>query len=69
MRTLVALVTLTPLCLAQKVSTPGLVEMARTRAPELEQAPQDTLGADNIQNGTAAAGEMGDFVFAVGNQL
>lgn len=39
--------------------------MARTRAVGLERAVRDTLGAENIQKGTAAAGELGDFVFAV----
>jgi hypothetical protein len=39
--------------------------MARMRSAGLEQAVRDTLGADKIQKGTASAGEMGDFVFAV----
>jgi hypothetical protein len=52
-------------CSAQKVSTPELVQMVRMRTAGLEQALRDTLGADNIQKGSAAAGEMGDFVFAV----
>ena len=52
-------------CAAQQVSTQELLRMARTRAVGLERAVRDTLGADNIQKGTAAAGEMGDFVFAV----
>jgi len=52
-------------CAAQKVSTQELLQMARTRNAGLEHALLDTLGADNIQKGTAAAGEMGDFVWAV----
>lgn len=39
--------------------------MARTRDAGLEQALRDTLGAENIKKGAAAAGEMGDFVWAV----
>jgi len=39
--------------------------MARMRSAGLEQPMRDTLGTDKIQKGTAAAGEMGDFVFAV----
>ncbi len=65
MRTLVTFVSLAGVCAAQKVSTQELLQMARTRAAGLEQALRDTLGADNIQKGSAAAGEMGDFVFAV----
>ncbi len=55
-------------CTAQKVSTQELIEMARTRAAGLEQAARDTLGAENIQKGTAAAGEMGEFVWAVSSE-
>src|SRR6516164_5141325 len=55
-------------CAAQKVSTQELLQMARMRTPGLEQALRDTLGADNIQKGTAAAGEMGDFVWAVASE-
>ena len=65
MRILLTLMMLAGVCGAQKVSTQELLQMARTRAAGLEQALRDTLGADNIQKGTAAAGEMGDFVFAV----
>ena len=49
----------------QTVSTPELLQLARTRAPGLEQALRDTFRPANIQSGTAAAGEWGDFVFAV----
>ena len=52
-------------CAAQKVSTQELLRMARTRAAGLDQAMRDSLGADNIQKGAAAAGDLGDFVFAV----
>jgi len=65
MRTLLTLVTLAGVCAAQKVSTPDLLQMARTRAAGLEQALRDTFGVDNLQKGKAAAGEMGDFVWAV----
>ena len=59
MRTLVTLIMLAGVCTAQKVSTPELLLMARTRAAGLEQALRDTFSADNLQKGTAAAGEMG----------
>jgi len=65
MRILLTLMMLAHVCAAQKVSTQELLQMARMRTPGLEQALRDTLGAENIQKGTAAAGEMGDFVFAV----
>ena len=65
MRTLLILLTLARVCAAQSVSTQELLQMARTRSAGLEHAMRDTLGADKIQKGTAAAGEMGDFVFAV----
>ena len=65
MRTLFTLMMLAGVCAGQKVSTQELLQMARVRTAGLEQALRDTLGADNIQKGTAAAGEMGDFVFAV----
>lgn len=65
MRPLLPLILLASVCSAQKVSTQELVQMARLRAPGLEQALRDTLGVDNIQKGTAAAGERGEFVWAV----
>ena len=65
MRIFVTLITLAGVCAAQKVSTQELLQMARTRAAGLDQAVRDTLGTDNIQKGTAAAGEMGDFVWAI----
>jgi len=65
MRILLTAVMLAQVCAAQKVSTHDLLQMARMRAAGLEQALRDTFGADNIQKGAAAAGEMGDFVFAV----
>lgn len=67
-RTVLTFVTLTGVCAAQKAPTQELLQMARTRAAGLEQALRDTLGADNIQKGTAAAGEKGDFVFAVASE-
>ena len=68
MRTLLTLLMLVEVCVAQKVSTPELLHMARMRSHGLEQALRDTLGADNIQKGTAAAGEMGEFVWAVNSE-
>lgn len=65
MRIPLLLMTLASACAAQKVSTQELLQMARTRAAGLEPALRETLGDDRIQKGTAAAGEMGDFVFAV----
>jgi enterochelin esterase-like enzyme len=65
MRILLTLVMLAGACAAQKVSTQELLRMAETRAPGLEQALRDTFGAENIQRGTAAAGEMGEFVWAI----
>jgi enterochelin esterase-like enzyme len=65
MRLLVTLIMLAGVCTAQKVSTQELLQMARTRATGLEQALRDTFSADSLQKGTAAAGEMGDFVWAV----
>jgi enterochelin esterase-like enzyme len=65
MRILLTLMMMAGVCSAQKVSTQELLRMARVRVPGLEQALRDTLGADKIEKGTAAAGEMGDFVWAV----
>jgi hypothetical protein len=65
MRTLIAMTMLASVCAAQRVSNRELIQMARRHAAGLEQAVRDTLGADNIQKGTAAAGETGHFVFAV----
>jgi hypothetical protein len=65
MRILFTLMMMAGVCSAQKVSTQELLRMARVRAPGLEQALRDTLGADKIEKGAAAAGEMGDFVWAV----
>jgi enterochelin esterase family protein len=56
---------LASICSAQKVSTKELIRMTQTRSTGLEQALRDTLGADKIQKGTAAEGELGDFVFAI----
>jgi enterochelin esterase-like enzyme len=50
---------------AQKVPPAQLIEMAKTHASGLEQALRDTLTEANIQKGTAAAGELGEFVFAI----
>ncbi len=65
MRTLLTLMMLAGVGAAQPVSTPDLLQMARTRAAGLEQALRDTLGVDKIQKGKAVAGEMGDFVWTV----
>jgi len=50
---------------AEKIPTARLIEMAKAPSSALEQTLRDTLGEQNIQKGTAAAGELGDFVFAV----
>lgn len=50
---------------AEKVPTAKLIEMAKTGSAPLEQTLRDTLGENNIQKGTAAIGEFGEFVFAV----
>ena len=50
---------------AEKVPTATLIEMAKSRGPALEQTLRDTLGEGNIEKGKAAAGELGEFVFAV----
>ncbi|MGH9648810.1 MAG: alpha/beta hydrolase, partial [Bryobacteraceae bacterium] len=50
---------------AEKIPTATLLEMAKSRGPALEQALRDTLGEGTIENGKAAAGELGEFVFAV----
>jgi enterochelin esterase-like enzyme len=54
---------------AEKVPTAKLIEMAKAPGLEspstLEQTLRDTLGEDKIQKGAAAAGELGEFVFAV----
>jgi len=65
-RTLIALLTLAAVWSPQNnVSTPELLRMARARDARLEQALRDTFTPDNIQKGTAALGERGDFVWAV----
>jgi enterochelin esterase family protein len=49
----------------QKISTQDLLQLARTRSAGLEQALRDTFPATNIERGTAAVGELGEFVWAV----
>jgi enterochelin esterase family protein len=68
MRILISLAMFAGICAAQKVPTHELLGMARTRSAGLEQALRDTLGAENLQKGTAATGEMGDFVWAVASE-
>src|SRR5581483_5793537 len=68
MKTLVTLMLAAVACAAQKVSTQELIEMARVRSAGLEQTLRDTLGSENIQKGTAAAGEMGEFVWAIASE-
>src|SRR5947209_14426732 len=65
MRFLPMLIMFAGVCTAEKVSTLELLRLAQTRAPGLEQALRETFGAENIAKGTAAAGEMGEFVWAV----
>lgn len=65
-RTLITLLILAAAWAPQNnVSTQELLQMARTRDARLEQALRSTFGPDNIQKGTAAVGERGDFVWAV----
>ena len=68
MRILLSFLTLASLCLAQRVSTSELLNLARMRAPGLEQALRDTFTAENLQRGTAVAGELGDFVWAIATE-
>lgn len=65
MRTLLTVMMLAGVCRAEKLPTQQLIEMARIGAAGLEQALRDTLGSDNIEKGTAAVGEMGEFVWAM----
>src|SRR5688572_7703050 len=65
-RTLITLLTLAAAWAPQQnVSTQELLQMARTRDARLEQALRAAFPPDNIQRGTAAVGERGDFVWAV----
>jgi len=50
---------------AQKVSNATLVEMAKQKAPGLEQALRDTLGGDALQKGTAFAVDHADLLAAI----
>jgi len=68
MRILSTLLMFAGACAAQKVSTGDLLQMARVHSAGLEQALRDTFGVDNLQKGTAAAGEMGEFVWAVASE-
>src|SRR5829696_7169996 len=65
MTTFITLLTLAGVWAPQSVSTPDLLQMARTRDARLEQALRATFAETNIQRGTAAVGERGDFVWAV----
>jgi hypothetical protein len=63
--TIVAVLLSCGVAAAQKVSTETLLDLGRARSPKLEQALRDTLGDDAIGKGTAAAGKLGEFVWAV----
>lgn len=65
MRILLSLFAIVNIGFAQKPSTQDLLQLARTRSAGLESALRATFTADQIQKGTAAAGEMGDFVWAI----
>jgi len=65
MRLLGAMVLTAGIVSAEKVPTAKLIELAKTRSMALERTLRDTLGEENLQKGTAAAGELGEFVFAV----
>jgi len=50
---------------AEKVPNEKLIELAQKRAPELQAALRDTLGAEAIAKGTAVAGHGAEFVWAI----
>jgi enterochelin esterase family protein len=50
---------------AQKVPAKDLIEMFRKHDPRLEQALRNTFPADLLKKGAAAAGERGEFIFAI----
>ncbi|MCX6591835.1 MAG: alpha/beta hydrolase-fold protein [Acidobacteria bacterium] len=51
--------------LAEKVSNEQLISLAQKRAPELDAALRDTLGAEAIAKGTAVAGWGVEYIWAV----
>ena len=65
MRALTLLLLGSSLAFAEKVPVDKLIEMAKARSADLEQALKDALGADAIQKGTAVDGVGKDFVWAV----
>src|SRR6266481_3253357 len=65
MRKIVVLVLCAACALAEKVPTEKLIEMARAGSGALEQGLRDTFGDDALQKGTAAAGENGEFIWAI----
>lgn len=72
MRTVALLAMLASLASAEKVSSEQLVRMAQLHAPDLEQAIRDTFAdpkpdpkTDKLLNGSAYAGEHGQFLFAI----
>ncbi len=50
---------------APKTDVPELIRMADQHSPQLAGALRDTLGAQRLQQGTAVAGYLGDFIWAV----
>jgi enterochelin esterase family protein len=62
---IISLLLLTTAAFAQTPSTRTLIDLAQTRAPGLEAALRTTFMEENLQKGTAAAGELGDYVWAV----
>jgi len=62
---IVTLLLFAALASAQKVPKETLVEMAKQKAPGLEQALRDALGEDALQKGTAFAVDHADFLAAI----
>ena len=50
---------------AEKLSTPQLIRMSRTKSAEFRQALVQSLGEEEIRKGTAYAGEGPDFIWVV----
>jgi enterochelin esterase-like enzyme len=65
MRTIIVLLLGSVFAFAEKVPTEKLIEMARGGSGALEQGLRDTFGDEALQKGTAAAGENGEFIWAI----
>src|SRR5579872_6255708 len=49
---------------ADKLSAPQLIQLAKSRSPRLEEAIRSSFEAKDLQAGTAWAGQGADFFFA-----